>query len=111
MFPDPSSEPTCEPEALNTLPSELTLYVVPPTTRRVRFEPVPISVRGFTALEAKTFPLVPIMLPEASTVPTRVPDAFVTVRAESILYVVPSIVTETRPRPGTTDPPPATKSS
>ena len=111
MLPELSSEPTWLPEALYTRPSEETEYVVPPTTSRVRSEPVPMSVSGLTALAARTLPFVPTILPDASTDPIRVPDAFVTVRDESILYVVPLIVTETRPRPGTMEPPPATTSS
>ena len=79
----------------------------------MREDPVPISVRGLTALEARTLPFVAMMLPDASTVPTRAPAAFVTVLDELIVYGVPLTVTVTVPRPGTTDPPPepATKSS
>ena len=85
MFPDPSSVPILEPEALKTEPLEATEYVVPPTTRRVREEPVPISVRGFTAFAARTLPFDATMLPDASTEPMRAPEAFVTVRDESIV--------------------------
>ena len=54
-------------------------------TRRVREDPVPISVRGLTALAAKTLPFDATMLPDASTVPIRAPAAFVTVLEESIV--------------------------
>ena len=58
---------------------------MPPTTKRVREDPVPISVRGFTALAAKTLPFVATMLPDESTVPIRAPEALVTVLEESIV--------------------------
>ena len=85
MLPEPSMEPTLEPEALYTVPFDATEYVVPPTTRRVREDPVPISVRGLTALAARTLPFEATMLPDASTVPIRAPEALVTVLEESML--------------------------
>ena len=51
----------------------------------VAFEPVPISVKGFTAFAARTEPLEPTMFPLASTLPIVRPRESVTVLFEAML--------------------------